>query len=67
MREYLVQLLKVESIKDSDIPAVAVPSSDKFEQPAAYRLARHLMVNSGVQIATANRLNEIRDLEDTVA
>jgi hypothetical protein len=64
IREALGQLLTVEEAECTDILAVAVPSSDKFEALAEQWRSRPLMVHAGVHIATIDRENRIRGLED---
>ncbi|GAA5316346.1 MAG: hypothetical protein AseanaTS_15500 [Candidatus Pelagadaptatus aseana] len=64
VREALGQLLTVKEASSSDVLAVAVPSSEKFESLAAQWRPRPLMIRAGVHIATVNRLNQIKGLED---
>lgn len=63
IREGLGQLLTVETASDSDVLAVAVPSSPKFEQLTRAWRDRPLMKKTGIAIATVDRENTIRGLE----
>lgn len=62
MREALGQLLTVEEASETDVLAIAVPASEKFEQLAAAWRNRPLIKQSGIAIATIDRSNKIRGL-----
>lgn len=64
VREALGQLLTVEEAANTDLLAVVVPSSEKFERLAAQWRPRPLMKRARVHIATVNRCNQIKGLED---
>lgn len=66
VREALGQLLTVEEAASSDILAVVVPHSVRFETLANNWRERPLVVRAGIHIATINRKNEIKGLEDVL-
>ena len=63
LREALGQLLTVEEANPTDILAVAVPFSEKFEALAVRWRKAPLIVRAGIHIATVDRNNEIHGLE----
>ncbi len=62
IREAIGQLMTIERAAASDILAVAVPSSPKFEDLASQWRDRPLMKSARIRIATIDRQNVIRGL-----
>jgi hypothetical protein len=63
IREGLGQLLTVDEAGASDVLAIAVPSSEKFEALTAVWRSRPLIVRAGIHLVTVDRQNTIRGLE----
>lgn len=64
IREAIGQLMTIEKADSSDILAVVVPSSPKFESLASQWRERPLMKSARIRIATIDRQNVIRGLDE---
>lgn len=67
LREALGQLLTIDSVGKSDLLAVAVPSSPKFEELARRWRQAPLIRQLPICILTVNRDNEVSGLPSVVA
>ena len=67
LREAVGQLLTIEEVGESDVLAVAVPSSPKFEELAERWRAAPLVKRLHLSILTVNRNNEVNGLFDVPA
>lgn len=66
MQSAIGQLMTVSTADATDMLAVAVPSSPKFEALAASWRTRPLMLKAGIKIVTVSRDGVIRGLTDGV-
>lgn len=66
IREAIGQLMTIEHAEPTDLLAVAVPHSDKFNVLAMQWRERPLMKKSGIRIVTVGRDNSISGLDDVV-
>ncbi|HEY1059492.1 MAG TPA: hypothetical protein VGE55_12250 [Limnobacter sp.] len=64
IREAIGQLITIEHAEQSDILAVAVPKSEKFDALAEQWRDRPLMKSNGLHIITVGRDNSISGLSD---
>ncbi|KFZ28383.1 hypothetical protein IDAT_08710 [Pseudidiomarina atlantica] len=64
IREAIGQLITVEHAEESDVLAVAVPKSEKFDALAEQWRIRPLMKSTGLHIITVGRDNSISGLSD---
>ena len=62
LREALGQLLTIKEVNETDILAVAVPSSPKFEELAARWRSAPLIERFRVRILTVSRNNDVTGL-----
>ena len=64
IREAIGQLVTIEHAEPSDLLAVAVPKSEKFDALAEQWRKRPLMKSTGIHIITVGRDNSISGLSD---
>jgi hypothetical protein len=64
IREAIGQLMTIEKAEPNDILAVVVPHSEKFADLASQWRERPLMKNANIHIATIDRSNTIKGLEN---
>jgi len=64
IREAIGQLITVEHAESTDLLAVAVPKSEKFDALANQWRSRPLMISSGIHIITVGRDDSISGLSD---
>ncbi|PZP30316.1 hypothetical protein FJD32_004245 [Shewanella sp. LC6] len=66
IREAIGQLVTIEHLEQTDVLAVAVPKSEKFDALAELWRVRPLMKSTGIHILTIGRDNSVSGLSDLI-